>query len=134
MRGGSFFPVRVGDELIGIGAVVEEVTAQRKRGPSVSGCCARSVRRRGGGGASHPRRACLGTVSHDLRGPLTAMKGYTQLLRRQIAGDDAPRTDAIEALDQVAAAVGRMERMIDELMDTARLQSGLPLDLEPVAA
>ncbi|WP_440772199.1 response regulator [Natronorubrum sp. DTA28] len=53
------------------------------------------------------------TVSHDLRGPLTAASGYLKLAREQI-DDDVPY------LDEVEAAHERMETLIDDMLSLAR--------------
>jgi len=72
----------------------------------------------------------LSTVSHDLRTPITSIKGRAQVLlrRAQRGGGFAPEavTDALRAIDGVA---DRMNTLVDELVDIGRLQSGRPLEL-----
>ena len=75
------------------------------------------------------RESLLHVVSHDLRAPLGAVVGQAQLLRRRAGADDwtTARVDAI------LRAASRMDAMIGELLDAARLESGrLRLDLEVV--
>jgi signal transduction histidine kinase len=60
------------------------------------------------------------TVVHELRAPLTVMRGQTQLARRHIGQNPARERDAIDrALDQM----DRMARLISELLNQSRLSS-----------
>jgi signal transduction histidine kinase len=70
-------------------------------------------------------------TSHDLRSPLTTIKGMAQLLQRILpqAGNDISGRIG-EGLAAIDAATVRMDALISELLDTARLQSGQPLALE----
>lgn len=75
----------------------------------------------------------MATVSHDLKSPLTFIKGMANLRRRRSI--QMPETEPlIDALDQIEAAAGRMAQQLDELVDATRLQSGRELELrrEPV--
>jgi PAS domain S-box-containing protein len=58
------------------------------------------------------------SVSHDLRAPLRAMAGFSEVLLEEYAGllDETGR----EYLSRVLAATGRMERLIDDLLDLSR--------------
>jgi signal transduction histidine kinase len=70
------------------------------------------------------------TVVHDLRNPLTLLKGYADLAHRMAVRSG----DAVIAgeLVQVQAASDRLRRMVEEILDFAR--GGTPrLQLEPVA-
>lgn len=62
-------------------------------------------------------------VSHDLRGPLTAVQGQAQLLLKLL---ERPRPN--EAMRRSAAAIltsaHRMNSMIQDLVDVARVESG----------
>lgn len=59
------------------------------------------------------------SVSHDLRAPLRAISGFTQiLLKRHL---DALNTEGRHYLDNVALASERMSRLIDELLRYSRL-------------
>jgi PAS domain S-box-containing protein len=72
----------------------------------------------------------LSSVSHDLRTPITSIKGRAQiLLRRAQRGVDlSPEViaDALSAIDSVA---DRMNALVGELVDSGRLESGRPLEL-----
>lgn len=77
------------------------------------------------------RRQLLADVSHELMTPLTAMRGYIETLSmRELALDDATRE---RYLAIVAEETHRLERIIGDLLDLARLEGGgTPIKREPV--
>ncbi|MGE0540012.1 MAG: ATP-binding protein [Dehalococcoidia bacterium] len=79
--------------------------------------------------AVHQRDLVLSGVSHDLKSPLTTIRGLAQILRRQ-AGRLAEAPPGLsDGLDRIDAASVKMVSMIDELLDAARLETGQPLEL-----
>jgi signal transduction histidine kinase len=77
----------------------------------------------------------LSSVAHDLKNPLGAIKGFVQLVQRQLRrGDALDRTRLMEHLDRIDSMITRTTLQIDELLDLARLQADqpLPLSLGPV--
>jgi signal transduction histidine kinase len=64
-----------------------------------------------------------GVVSHDLRNPLTVVRGRFEFVR-----DDLPSEHA----DPIADNLDRMESMIDDLLTLSRVGSGIE-DTEPVS-
>jgi len=64
----------------------------------------------------------VATVSHNLRTPLGFIKGYaTTLLRDEIDWDAETRREFLSIIDDEA---DRLAEMIDNLLDSSRLQSG----------
>jgi signal transduction histidine kinase len=64
----------------------------------------------------------IATVSHELLTPLGFIKGYaTTLLREDITWDDATRREFLAIIDEEA---DRLRELIDNLMDSSRLQAG----------
>lgn len=73
----------------------------------------------------------LGTVSHELRGPLAAIKGYaTTLLRhdRHLA-----RQERRQFLQAISEASDRLEVIVERLLEVSQLETGqVKLQLSPV--
>ncbi len=65
------------------------------------------------------QREFLMSVSHDLRTPLTAIRGYAESLADGVVpSEDAPRVGAV-----VLAESQRLERLVADLLDLARLDA-----------
>ena len=79
--------------------------------------------------ADWPATDLFSTVVHELRAPLTVMRGQTQLARRYIGQDPARERGAI---DVALAQMDRMARLISELLNQSRLSSNA-LSLNVVA-
>jgi two-component system, OmpR family, sensor kinase len=71
-------------------------------------------------------------ASHELRTPLAAVSGYTEALL--LGGKDDPETTA-HVLQQMHGELGRMNRLVGDLLMLARLEARLPLHVQalPVA-
>jgi PAS domain S-box-containing protein len=81
--------------------------------------------------ANRTKDEFLAMMSHEFRTPLNAISGHVQLLTLGIHG---PITDAQRgALDRVDRAQRYLLRLINDLLNVARLRSGhLEYDLQPV--
>ena len=66
------------------------------------------------------KRSFLMSVSHELRTPLTAIRGHVEAIREGIIADE----DQVRAsLDIVAAETDRLERLVGDVLDLAKLQA-----------
>src|SRR5712692_11860762 len=73
----------------------------------------------------------LATMGHELRGPLTAIKGYAATLLRHERR--ISREERHEFLVAIAAASDRLERIIDRLLEMSQLESGtMSVERSPV--
>jgi len=63
----------------------------------------------------------LSTVSHELRAPLHSIGGFMQLL---LDGKVDDRATQREVLETVARQTGRLTRLINDLLDVSRMESG----------
>ena len=68
------------------------------------------------------RRQMLADVSHELRTPLTTMRGYLETLRMpEVESDAATRERYLETVERETR---RLERIVQDLLDLARLEGG----------
>ncbi|HSP81548.1 MAG TPA: ATP-binding protein, partial [Myxococcaceae bacterium] len=72
------------------------------------------------------REEFLSVASHELRTPLTPLKGFAALtLNRVEKGPDFPeRERLLKALRSMARQTDRLTRLVDDLLDTSRIQAG----------
>ena len=68
------------------------------------------------------RKKMMSNVSHDLRTPITAIRGYIELLLR--AGCDIPPETHETYLRNMHTRCMQMEQLIEDLMQLTRLESG----------
>jgi signal transduction histidine kinase/putative methionine-R-sulfoxide reductase with GAF domain len=66
----------------------------------------------------------ISIASHELKTPLTTVKGYVQLLGRHINAFPANAERIHRTIDQLQGQVNRFEELVDELLDVSRVQSG----------
>lgn len=82
------------------------------------------------------RQDFVANVSHELRTPLTVIGGFVETLQ----DDELPPDLRRQFLGMVSSNVGRMQRIVDDLLDLSRIESGgwvpVPerLDVADVAA
>lgn len=73
----------------------------------------------------------LVAASHDLKNPLTLIKGTAQLLeQRAIRLGEALDGSFVEGLRNVSVAATRMAEMVNEMLDVTRVEMGRPLSLD----
>ena len=78
------------------------------------------------------RSSLLSAVSHDLRTPLASITGAASTLRSQ--GDKLPPDVREELLESISEEALRLSRLVGNLLDMTRLESGVELrrDLYPL--
>lgn len=69
-------------------------------------------------------------ASHELRGPLAVLTGYISLMQDGALGELPDR--AQNAVHTMAERANAMAHLTEELLETARLEHGLQLDLKPL--
>ena len=69
----------------------------------------------------------VATVSHDLRAPLTLMRGYASML--QMVGDLNEQQAGY--LQKIVGGVDSMSKLVNNLLDLGRIEAGVGLKLEP---
>lgn len=82
--------------------------------------------------ANRAKTEFISFVSHELKQPMTAIKGYTDLLVKGLAGDLTETQRSF--LEVIRSNVNRMDIMVQELLDISRIESGrLRLEIRQVA-
>jgi PAS domain S-box-containing protein len=78
----------------------------------------------------------LANISHELRTPITPIKGYSDLMRRR----EVPREQAITFLEGIMASAERLERIVEMLVDFSAMEAGrlspkkVPVDFDEITA
>jgi PAS domain S-box-containing protein len=109
----SAAPIRTPDgQLLGAVVTLSDVTAQRE--------------------LQEGHEELVHTISHDLRAPLTVIQGHAQMMLRGLSrtGGSARTQHSAEA---VVAAARQMNAMIQDLVDSTRMETGqLQLEQETI--
>lgn len=66
------------------------------------------------------RRDFVANVSHELKTPLTAIRGFAETLTLELAKDE----QHAEFAETIRANAERMQRLIDDLLDLSKIESG----------
>lgn len=72
--------------------------------------------------ANDAKTEFISFVSHELKQPMTSIKGYTELLIKGVGGELNEMQRAF--LDTVQANVNHMNSLVSELLDISRIESG----------
>lgn len=64
------------------------------------------------------QKELLGNISHDLRTPLTMIRGYSEMMR-DIPGENTP-----ENMQVVIDETSRLSGLVDDLLDISKIQAG----------
>jgi PAS domain S-box-containing protein len=79
---------------------------------------------------SRERQEVLGVVSHELKNPIHAILSAVEILsarERKIQPGRTPDARVLDLLDTLMRAVERMNKLVNDLLLTTRLESGAPL-------
>jgi PAS domain S-box-containing protein len=100
----DFFPVRIEDQVVGLGAVVTETTERKRQEQQL-----RDADRR--------KDEFLAMLAHELRNPLGAISNATAVLGRVRTAD--PQLATIRGM--LDRQVRHLGRLVDDLLDVARI-------------
>lgn len=70
----------------------------------------------------HRRGDYAAAISHELKTPLTSIKGFAQLLLR---GQEVPSETAVRYAATINSEADRLARIIDDIVDLARMETSL---------
>lgn len=128
----AVIPAFIGDELRGVGAIPVTgearddatwlATAVAVAGFATAGIHALRLEQRARA-EGRARDAYISLAAHELRSPLTSIKGYAQLLLRQARKNPIPESmqRSIESIEQQSM---RMAEMVGEMLDASRIRRG----------
>ena len=72
----------------------------------------------------------LSSAAHDLKNPLANMKAQAQVLQRRVARPGGiPPEKLLAGLESIDGSATRMAALINDLLDTARVELGQPIEL-----
>ncbi|CAH0181017.1 Sensor histidine kinase WalK [Pedobacter sp. Bi27] len=72
--------------------------------------------------AEHKKDEFISIASHELKTPLTSVKGYIQLLQRSLNRDD--KTMAQNHLEKASTQLEKLNELIVDLLDISKIESG----------
>ncbi|HEV7663640.1 MAG TPA: GAF domain-containing sensor histidine kinase, partial [Chloroflexota bacterium] len=73
----------------------------------------------------------MSVAAHELKTPMTSLRGYAQLLGREFEKDEVTNPDRVRrAANTIQVQADKLARLIAQLLDISRLQSG-KLAIEP---
>jgi PAS domain S-box-containing protein len=122
VRGADGVPVNLSVNLLDI---TQRRAAERDRRARRAAEVARAAAE----AASRAKSEFVAALNHELRTPLQAITGFTELLRTL----DLPPDRRQAALEHIGAATEHVLAMVDDLLDIARIESdALPIRVETV--
>jgi signal transduction histidine kinase len=74
----------------------------------------------------------LSIVSHELRTPLTSIQGYAQMLEGRLSHELDAESKEMAHIRVIRSQVGRMRRLVDDLLDVSRIDRRGAVSIEPV--
>ncbi len=73
------------------------------------------------------QKELIANISHDLRTPLTMIRGYGEMMR------DIPDENTSENMQIIIDETARLSELVNDLLDLSKIQSGtMPANLEPI--
>lgn len=130
-------PLLAGDEVIGTITFIEEVTDRVIREMELQAqleererlLASENAARQLAESNSLLKDEFLATVSHEIRAPLNAISGWTQILRNGNLDSNGTQ----HALDTIQRNVHSQAQIIEDLLDISRIVAGqMRLDFQPV--
>lgn len=80
----------------------------------------------------HTKSEFVSMLAHELKGPMTTVVGFGQVLQDQWRTLEDERRDRI--LEIIPKEIGRLSRLVNDLLDLSRMEAGtLRYDMEPVS-
>ncbi len=107
-------PIVVGDEVLGVYGIAEDITERSRLQRDLEDA------RRAAEAANEAKSVFLANMSHEIRTPLTSVLAASELLADSDLDDKQRRLT-----DMMHRSGGRLLRLVDEILDLSRVESGL---------
>ena len=102
-----FFPVRVGESIIGVGAMLVDITERKQFEEELRN-------------AVQVREDVLAVVSHDLRSPVASINLTSTMLAQTLGEEQRVR----KHLAVLQRSVARLQHLLDDLVDSVNIRAG----------
>lgn len=128
----SASPIITDGQVDGMAVTFRDITERKRLEEVQAGLLAHEqIARTAAEAAVQVRTEVLNAVSHDLRQPLTVIKGMAQILTRQAFQLETPvQARLVGGLERIDNSAQKMMAIINELLDVAQLAAGQRLALE----
>lgn len=119
-------PIRHNGQILGAVAVNSDITERRQEEIERLHLLERArLARAEAEAAVRARDEFLSVAAHELKTPVTSMRGYAQLLLRQLTNGQTPSPERIQrAVDAIAQQSDKLTSFIDQLLDVSRIAAG----------
>ncbi|MBV9791758.1 MAG: PAS domain-containing protein [Chloroflexi bacterium] len=127
-------PIRHNGQILGAVAVNSDITERRQEEIERLHLLERERAARAEAEAAvRMRDEFLSVAAHELKTPVTSMRGYAQLLGRQIGPGRTPSPERVQrSVDAIVQQSDKLARFIDQLLDVSRIAAGrLSLNPQP---
>jgi PAS domain S-box-containing protein len=127
-------PIRHDGQIIGAVAINTDITERKQAEVERAQMLAREQAARAEAEAAvQIRDEFLSVAAHELKTPVTSMRGYAQVLLRRLAKGQPLEPERVQrALDAIDQQSEKLTRFVDQLLDISRISAGrLTLNLQP---
>lgn len=108
-------------ELVGFVKITRDLTERHEAEDATAEAAVREEQSLARTHINQLRSEFMQSISHDLRTPITAIKGFASLLRRDASVDPAERESFVRQIEEGA---DRLAAMVEDLLELAKLESG----------
>ncbi len=113
--GGTATPIKGGYQLRGYHYDVDELVREKARQDSLLKEALLAAEH-----ASRAKTTFLNSMSHDIRTPMNAIMGYTELAKEHLDDKDLVR----DYLEKIMVSSGHLLSLINDVLDMSRIESG----------